>query len=549
MSDQPIERRAAGHSSGQNAPSIVVLVRFEPAQAVLLAWKRANKPPASTPLRSPQITEDTFVQYPPGAGEILVAFYDRNWRRLSTHAMWARADYFGDKWSGPRTAQLSGGMVPPRFDDRALHLLLPDGAAYMAFFRSRVERGGAINVLSNLPPPTDGRWGRTQLNLTFLGAYILPGISPHGPPHNIPWPFDKRIFTLTPEQMQLIKQWIREGWHLTSTHRDGSIDSSDTLHGSTGEIGNRFNIVIMGDGFKLNEMATLEDTAKVLAQSLLDIEPYKSFSDSINVFIVRTVSDESGITRCYESTECEACTSAYTTKDTYLAVQGCWVNEADPSCFPSSPSYLGTEHPEWVYAAGEEVAHFEDVDLYIVLANSTVYGGSAFRSQKIAFILLCETEDTRFHVTAHETAHVVADIVEEYLSPLPWDGSEHDNVVSRDKMSSAWWKTLAQASELTSGAFKYVADCRNPGTGDCDSSYNSSTYSGSNHLGLYWGAQFIDADEDPCALDICSWDAYTETLGNNFFRPMPKCRMRSLDWNYCRACEEKIRQAIQLQIP
>jgi hypothetical protein len=81
--------------------------------------------------------------------------------------------------------------------------------------------------------------------------------------------------------------------------------------------------------------------------------------------------------------------------------------------------------------------------------------------------------------------------------------------------------------------------------GTCDTSYNTLEGGGPSKLGLYWGAQFIDADDDPCSIDVCTWDSYTDRRGNNFFRPMPRCRMRSLEWDYCRACEEKIRQAIQ----
>ncbi|MFO7828232.1 MAG: peptidase M64 N-terminal domain-containing protein, partial [Bacteroidales bacterium] len=69
-----------------------------------------------------------------------------------------------------------------------------------------------------------------------------------------------------------------------------------TIHES-GSPNEKLDLVLLGDGYTEEEMDKFIADAQRLTKSLLDAEPYKSRKNDINVWAVKTPSQESGISR------------------------------------------------------------------------------------------------------------------------------------------------------------------------------------------------------------------------------------------------------------
>jgi hypothetical protein len=114
--------------------------------------------------------------------------------------------------------------------------------------------------------------------------------------------------------------------------------------------------------------------------------------------------------------------------------------------------------------------------------------------------------------------------------------------------NSVRWKCLARASELGNGQFKAIHRCGDPLYPP--SPFNpldplvgqpvmhpASLY---GMLGAFWGCQNFDLGQTP---DL-NCDDRRDSRGANFFRPMAECRMRKLNYTFCRVCEAVITHRI-----
>jgi protein kinase-like protein len=136
----------------------------------------------------------------------------------------------------------------------------------------------------------------------------------------------------------------------------------------------------------------------------------------------------------------------------------------------------------------------------------------------------------------------------------------YPNIVPKAQSSNAWWKSLLLPGEATAaGGFLAIHDPGDPelhGQPGCQSCLPGMTGSATNSmLGLYWGAPYGTVNP-PAAPNACKVSCGTDQNGNtigtaspDYLRPMAACKMRTLKCPYCRACEEKIREAIVLAAP
>lgn len=77
----------------------------------------------------------------------------------------------------------------------------------------------------------------------------------------------------------------------------------------SGNDNENFNILFLGDGYTENEQTKMLSDISVRANTLLQTEPFRSYSDKINIYAVPTVSEESGVSDYY-----------YITKNTYFSI-------------------------------------------------------------------------------------------------------------------------------------------------------------------------------------------------------------------------------------
>lgn len=156
-----------------------------------------------------------------------------------------------------------------------------------------------------------------------------------------------------------------------------------------------FVIVIMGDGYTLEEQDKFLQDAAEKARGMLTWSPYKEYSDRINIYAVQAVSNESGI-------------SEYGGKsvDTYFHVAAHGKALVFTSGGTDKAKTLREELEESYLDAGANVGTIH------VLCNSE---GSFGASQNSLFSFSANSEDNQNGtVMAHEIAHSIGRLGDEY---------------------------------------------------------------------------------------------------------------------------------------
>ena len=156
-----------------------------------------------------------------------------------------------------------------------------------------------------------------------------------------------------------------------------------------------FVIVIMGDGYTLEEQDKFLRDAAEKARGMLTWSPYKEYSDRINIYAVQAVSNESGI-------------SEYGGKsvDTYFHVAAYGKALGFTSGGTDKAKALRAELEESYLDAGANVGTIH------VLCNSE---GSFGASQNSLFSFSANSEDNQNGtVMAHEIAHSIGGLGDEY---------------------------------------------------------------------------------------------------------------------------------------
>lgn len=174
----------------------------------------------------------------------------------------------------------------------------------------------------------------------------------------------------------------------------------DTLV-SNGNVSNRINVVILGDGFMAHELPDFVAAAKSFAQSFNAYEPFKQYSRYLNFFSISTPSPASGIS------------NPGTAPDAYQNHPVVQVNNFYGGTFGTSIHRLvRVSRTSLVY---EVLANnFPEYDMIIIILNTPFYGGSGG-----AFATF--TLDARANLIGiHEIGHSFGKLSDEY-----WAGANY----------------------------------------------------------------------------------------------------------------------------
>lgn len=306
----------------------------------------------------------------------------------------------------------------------------------------------------------------------------------------------------------------------------GRVVDSDTLL-DNGAPADRFDIVILSEGFQKKELGVFDAYAEHLSTGLLDMAPFRQVKSLINVHVVRTASVDSGITNF---------PNIGVPKKTFFGVHG----DFDGTGFPG---YFGTDAPEAIWSAAEVIAPKEELELFVVILNAKGEGASGFFEQRTAFTALWGSKPDFLRYASHECGHAIADLAEEYIGCNPHDASRvYRNQATEDDRNAGTvsWKSLAKPSELKAdGSFRAVHELGDPFMPNGEQPKMSPALKGK--LGLYWGCQDVPPeDADP----VAACDAWKDPDGAPFYRGMAKCRMRRSTYEFCRVCRHVLTEVI-----
>ena len=268
-------------------------------------------------------------------------------------------------------------------------------------------------------------------------------------------------------------------------------------HGSETD---RWDLVILGDGYQASELATYHQDVENFLTEFRVTPPFNELFCGINVHRVDIVSTDSGAD---EPTVSGDCSSASTTPRTFLDAKFC-------SLFAGSPleRLLTVDSTRALAIATAAVPLRNQV---LVIVNSSKYGGSG------GAVAICSTQSSSAKIAIHEMGHSAFGLADEYGgngSGTPAGEPPQPNATRDTNRATNKWRDLVAATT--------------PMPSSCDSTCTSSTCvppatpPAAGAVGTYEGAVYSNC---------------------NTYRPLPSCYMRDYS-PFCPVCSRVIRQTL-----
>lgn len=534
--------------------------------------------------------------------EIAVTMLSESGAALHAFALPRQGTRYAD-WFSSKTGRISGGarhVRPDEMDLRCIRLPFPKATGWLHF--SHVQR-------PTTPGPAPHR---VALGLFYTGKSTtvpptptLPPFLPPAPVRPLPWltrgmiralpagTTPRRLLASPPPQPPQPSPPpppppppppAFPGLDEDFQTDEGGIVSIETRV-DNGDPESRFDIVITGDGFHLDDAKKFEKLVTRLIKGLSKMQPFKSVRHLINWHVVDVWSRDSGVSHCPNDKP----------RTTFYQTEGCWDGT-------SVRPFLGTgdEGLRRLWWAAEKAVPKGGPDLIILIANCQWYGGHGYPAGKIVFVPSCASDPRLFvPVVAHECGHAILSLAEEYISPGPEDPSrpDHNKAHLADVIASAhrrllerlglkpgttsggsspaedpiWWKALALKKELrpdhTFLAVHLPGDGR---TSRLQPRPRMTHKKYRDYLGAFWGCQdtsdggeLVQSYSGLIGSQFAKTPAFDEvrqTLSREvgedeatwwdpaaagFFRSMAVCRMRQVTYEFCRVCQHLLRNAIK----
>ncbi|MFD7547917.1 M64 family metallopeptidase [Streptomyces sp. NPDC059816] len=198
----------------------------------------------------------------------------------------------------------------------------------------------------------------------------------------------------------------------------------------------RLDLVVMGDGYTAAQQADFRADAQAKVESVFQIEPYKSYRDLFNIWVVDAVSQDSGV-------------SGDPTKDVVR-------NTALSSYF-----WCGDIERLLCVDIDKVSAHAAQApaaDIVFVLANTTTYGGAGYSGVQNdvgydGIATMSSDNDRSTLIGAHELGHSIGHLADEYTydtygryqgaEPTDRNSSVHD-AAHQIAHQVKWWRWMGE---------------------------------------------------------------------------------------------------------
>jgi hypothetical protein len=292
---------------------------------------------------------------------------------------------------------------------------------------------------------------------------------------------------------------------------DGSVGATTKIvdHGPDAA---RYNIVILGDGYRAAEMAKYHADVQAFVDTFGQTAPFDALWCGINVHRIDVQSTDSGADDPVTCGDGSAGTGAVAR--TYFDATFCSGNAIRRLLTCDSASALNVAHTR------VPAAH-----VVMVIVNSPLYGGSG------GAIATFSTAPAAVEIALHEMGHTAFGFADEYSYYAGCASGEtgHDhyagaepvepNVTRNTNRATIKWKSVLSSSTDS------LPTTANANCGQCDPQGNPRD---PGYVGAYEGARYMHC---------------------GCYRPSYDCRMRTLGQPYCGACQKAIRDALAPYLP
>jgi hypothetical protein len=229
----------------------------------------------------------------------------------------------------------------------------------------------------------------------------------------------------------------------------------DTLIWS-GPTTNRVNIVILGDGYTSTQQGDFITDASAVANGMFSTTPYMEYQNYFNVFAVKVISNESGVTHPGNSSDNACGGQPVTDVDSYFKVSF--------DCGGGSYHRLTcVQNNAAVYAVLAANTPFYDQAL--VISNTGYYGGAGGTYATFT------KHNSVIELALHETGHSFASLADEYWAGSQYATDSKRNMTSNDDISTVKWSEWVGTSNV--GLYPHSGDPNwfKPQDGQCKMEY------------------------------------------------------------------------------
>jgi hypothetical protein len=291
------------------------------------------------------------------------------------------------------------------------------------------------------------------------------------------------------------------------TTADGTIQGTTRIV-DNGPPSQRFNIVIMGDGYQAAQMNQYANDVQQFVNAMFVTPPFDELRRAINVYRVDVTSTDSG------ADDPTTCGGSGATARTYFDATFCGDGQNQRLLVVNNTTALNT--------AGAQVPQFHTV---LVVVNAAVYGGSG--GAVGTFSLAAGAVEIALHELGH-TAFGLADEYEYFrgCSSGETDRNNHPpnepgevNVTVNTNQATLKWRNL-----VTAPATPWPTTS-NPNCAQCDPQASPVA---AGTVGLFEGAHYFHCGA---------------------FRAEFSCKMRALNNPFCAVCRERIRTVLTPFLP
>lgn len=188
-----------------------------------------------------------------------------------------------------------------------------------------------------------------------------------------------------------------------------------------GPIGKRINLVIMGDGYTSPQIPQFQSDAAAISNYLLTTPPFNNYQNYFNVFAIKCVSPQSGVTHPGTATDVTEPASPVMTVNNYFDTQFDNFN---------IHRLIYSNNSTAVY--GVLAANFPAYDQVVILGNSPEYGGAG------GAFAVSSLHSAAKEIVVHEMGHSFADLADEYWAGISY-ATELANMTANSNTTTVKW--------------------------------------------------------------------------------------------------------------
>ncbi len=196
-----------------------------------------------------------------------------------------------------------------------------------------------------------------------------------------------------------------------------------------GSINQCINIVILGDGYTIDQMNNFSVDATTLKDYILGKAPYSNYKNYFNVFTIKTPSVASGAKHPNTASDCSSA---------YPAVPIANPNTYYGSTFDAYGIHRLLVPMNYSVIASVLANNFPNYDLVFILVNTPYYGGSG-GTFATASLNISSNE-----IAIHEIGHSFAGLADEYWAGAQY-AAEKPNMTQDNNSSTIKWKNWLTA--------------------------------------------------------------------------------------------------------